>query len=607
MNRIASSPALPNDRIMVKAGKDSHAPAFGEALAALGWAGGQPGHLVLPTDAGRLSTRRAEPPNGNRAQDADRADPADAGSREGRPARSASGGRNTDPWSEASVPPTPDRDAVGTKPSTPPRGSTDEARTATVPTVPAMPALPGASTAAPAPDMDRTSPTRLPATSQDVTPAAAGLGRRQMAASPSASSPPTATSTARPDARNRIPSDAAADDGDTGSVGPSADLAEPTQAASSPQTTAPPAMSTSPATLPEIPARDLAAPPSSAKIPEAKPDAAPIPRSATAAGAATRIAAPAGQTGTRTPAAAAAAPWPVSDGTDRNETTFRVALAPNGLAAGKVAMAGRTAMTGRPAIQTDTTSVTDDPAAGQVVTPQAAEPSASRPPADFTAGLLAMPPPTSGDRAAAPARTTAVEGTGPATAAAGRTGCDPDTLLQMDAMAAVTPRTADAAVSGPAHVTHPTSQTLPVSVADQVAPMVLSAARNGEAGHRVTVSITPDELGRVNVTVERNSDGTMHIQVSAEHLATLDLLRRDQDELTRTLNQAANSRSGHSLSFSLDHGPAGDGPGSGMGGWSTQGGQQDARPSMPPNAYSDDIAAGPAAPAAARSGIDVTA
>ena len=152
---------------------------------------------------------------------------------------------------------------------------------------------------------------------------------------------------------------------------------------------------------------------------------------------------------------------------------------------------------------------------------------------------------------------------------------------------------------------------LPVSVADQVAPAVISAARNGEAGHRVTVSITPGELGQVSITVERNSNGTMHIQVSAEHLATLDLLRRDQDELTQTLDQAAGSRSGHSLSFSLDHGTARDGPGNGMGGWFMHNGQQDARPSTPQFAYADNTAitavtsTSPAA--ASRGGIDVTA
>ena len=52
----------------------------------------------------------------------------------------------------------------------------------------------------------------------------------------------------------------------------------------------------------------------------------------------------------------------------------------------------------------------------------------------------------------------------------------------------------------------------------------------------------------------------------------------------------------------------GDKPGSGMGSWFTQSGQQDARPSMPQTAYADDTAVTMASPAAAsRGGIDVTA
>lgn len=144
----------------------------------------------------------------------------------------------------------------------------------------------------------------------------------------------------------------------------------------------------------------------------------------------------------------------------------------------------------------------------------------------------------------------------------------------------------------------------PVSVLDQVAPAVVSAAQAGDAGHRVSVSLNPDQLGTVTVTVDRNTDGTMHIQVSAEQIATLDMLRRDQGELVRALDQAGAGQGSPSLSFSLDSGSSG--------GWSTPGGHQDARPPAQfPTVYADEPAQAATWPGATRrtaaGSIDVTA
>ena len=101
----------------------------------------------------------------------------------------------------------------------------------------------------------------------------------------------------------------------------------------------------------------------------------------------------------------------------------------------------------------------------------------------------------------------------------------------------------------------------------------------------MTVSVTPGELGRVNISVERNVDGTVHIQVSAEHVTTLDLLRRDQTELARTLDRADANSGNHSLSFSLDSGTPGGGTGSGMHDWHTGGLRQENSVPVPPLAY----------------------
>jgi hypothetical protein len=120
---------------------------------------------------------------------------------------------------------------------------------------------------------------------------------------------------------------------------------------------------------------------------------------------------------------------------------------------------------------------------------------------------------------------------------------------------------------------------------------------------RLSISITPDQLGQVHITIERATDGTTAIHVAAEQLATLDLLRQDQGSLNQALDQAGVGQGGHTLSFSWD----GSG-GGGMPGWGTPGEQAaDSQAAGIPNPYSEETVSAPSAAAAARGGIDVTA
>jgi hypothetical protein len=151
------------------------------------------------------------------------------------------------------------------------------------------------------------------------------------------------------------------------------------------------------------------------------------------------------------------------------------------------------------------------------------------------------------------------------------------------------------------------------SVASQVAPALISMAQGGGVGGRLSVSITPDQLGQVHITVERATDGTTSIHVAAEQLGTLDMLRHDQGDLTRALDQAGVGQQGHSLSFSWEGG------GSGMQGWGSPGwsgsgwgGSGDQPGGHPPGHASGSYAAEStsvpsAAAATARGGIDLTA
>jgi hypothetical protein len=140
------------------------------------------------------------------------------------------------------------------------------------------------------------------------------------------------------------------------------------------------------------------------------------------------------------------------------------------------------------------------------------------------------------------------------------------------------------------------------SAAQQILPAVVAMAQGRGVGQRVSVSITPDEMGQVSITVERGRNGTTIIQVAAERLATLDILRRDQGELVRALDQAGIGQDSSSLSFSWDGGNGG------MPGWGTP---RDAPGEQPPaqaaKFYAEEAPAIPAARAAARGGVDVTA
>lgn len=151
----------------------------------------------------------------------------------------------------------------------------------------------------------------------------------------------------------------------------------------------------------------------------------------------------------------------------------------------------------------------------------------------------------------------------------------------------------------------PAAGGVPPSVVSQVTPAVVSLAHGGGAGGRLSLSITPEQLGQVHITVERATDGTTSIHVAAEQLGTLNILRHDQGELTRALDQAGVGQGGHNLSFSWEGG------GGAMQGWAGPGDQRgEYRPAQGSKSYPVESSAIPSATATAtvaRGGIDLTA
>ena len=116
-----------------------------------------------------------------------------------------------------------------------------------------------------------------------------------------------------------------------------------------------------------------------------------------------------------------------------------------------------------------------------------------------------------------------------------------------------------------------------VAPAEQVAPIAIALALGGGAEGRITVSLDPVELGRVEVTVERVGEAA-RVQVAAERPETLALLARDGASLDRALGGAGiGGDGGRSISFSLLGTDAG-GQGAGLGGSGTgPGGQEGGR------------------------------
>lgn len=114
---------------------------------------------------------------------------------------------------------------------------------------------------------------------------------------------------------------------------------------------------------------------------------------------------------------------------------------------------------------------------------------------------------------------------------------------------------------------YPASTPVTAQAAPGILAVAMRAAVNG-GGARLSIAIRPAELGRVEIAVERNEDGTARIQVLAERPETLMLLQRDVSLLDQALQQTGLGTAGHSLDLGLsDSGGQAwqDAPGGGQG------------------------------------------
>lgn len=85
--------------------------------------------------------------------------------------------------------------------------------------------------------------------------------------------------------------------------------------------------------------------------------------------------------------------------------------------------------------------------------------------------------------------------------------------------------------------------------ADQVAMKLSSTAKDG--GGRVTIRLSPEELGKVDIKMEISKDGMVRAVVSVDRQDTLELLQRDAKGLEKALQDAGLQTDGESLEFDL--------------------------------------------------------
>lgn len=88
----------------------------------------------------------------------------------------------------------------------------------------------------------------------------------------------------------------------------------------------------------------------------------------------------------------------------------------------------------------------------------------------------------------------------------------------------------------------------PAPPAAQVAQAVVHLAAS-PAASQITVELNPGSLGRVQVQIDRSSQGLAHITLTAERPETLALLQGDQKQLDAALTRSGLSELGRTISF----------------------------------------------------------
>jgi flagellar hook-length control protein FliK len=83
----------------------------------------------------------------------------------------------------------------------------------------------------------------------------------------------------------------------------------------------------------------------------------------------------------------------------------------------------------------------------------------------------------------------------------------------------------------------------------QVSVALLSLARTPDGTQRMTLHLSPPELGLVQIRIDRPQDAPARVDIAVERPDTMTLLLRDQQQLQRTLDLAGVPPDGRSLTL----------------------------------------------------------
>jgi len=84
----------------------------------------------------------------------------------------------------------------------------------------------------------------------------------------------------------------------------------------------------------------------------------------------------------------------------------------------------------------------------------------------------------------------------------------------------------------------------------QIAPALLTLSRNSDGTQQIALRLQPEELGMVEVRIDRAPDGSARVSVTADNPDTLQMLTGAQSELHKALD-AAGISTGRTLTFAL--------------------------------------------------------
>lgn len=80
---------------------------------------------------------------------------------------------------------------------------------------------------------------------------------------------------------------------------------------------------------------------------------------------------------------------------------------------------------------------------------------------------------------------------------------------------------------------------------------ILTSSSQASGEQQVVIRLDPQELGKIQITVERTGEGSARVSLMVERPETLALFQRDQPQLYKALERAGIQADGHSIGFNL--------------------------------------------------------